>query len=304
MKTELNVVTGAFGFTGKYITRLLLEQGKKVKTLTGHPGRWSPFGDRVEAVPFNFDDPAELARSLRGATTLYNTYWVRFPRGEITFERAVENSRVLVAAAAEAGMRRIVHISITNASGTSPFAYFRCKGVVEKAVAESGLSYAVIRPALIFGTGDIIVNNIAWLLRRYPIFPIFGKGDYRLRPVFVEDLAEIAVNAGGKDENMVTDAVGPEVYTFEALVRLIAEKIGSRAGIVRMNTELALFLSRTVGAMVGDMLLTRDEVEGLMAGLLDSDAPPAGRTRLSEWLGRNADTVGLEYASELRRHYQ
>ncbi len=303
MKTELNVVTGAFGFTGKYISRLLLEQGNRVKTLTNHPESGNPFGERVEAVPFNFDDPAALARSLRGATTLYNTYWVRFPRGKITFERAAENSRILVAAAAEAGMRRIVHISITNASETSPFAYFRCKGAVEKIVAESGLSYAVIRPALIFGAGDILVNNIAWLLRRFPVFPVFGKGDYRLRPVFVDDLAESAVNAGGKDENLVMDAVGPEDFTFEAMVRLIADKVGSRAGIVHMNADLALLLSRMVGAMVGDVLLTRDEVKGLMAGLLDSDAPPAGRTRLSDWLGRNADTVGLQYASELRRHY-
>ncbi len=111
METELDVVTGAFGFTGKYISRLLLEQGSRVKTLTGHPERVNPIGDRLQAAPFSFDDPAALARSLSGATTLYNTYWVRFPRGNITFERAADNSRVLVAAAAEAGMRRIVHIS-------------------------------------------------------------------------------------------------------------------------------------------------------------------------------------------------
>jgi uncharacterized protein YbjT (DUF2867 family) len=304
METELNIVTGAFGFSGKYISRLLLEHGKRVKTLTGHPGRQNPFGDRVEAVPFNFDHPAELAKCLRGTTTLYNTYWVRFPHGEVTFERAVENSRVLVAAAKEAGVRRIVHISITNASESSPIPYFRCKAEVEKALVESGLSYAIIRPALIFGTGDILINNIAWLLRRYPVFTVFGKGDYRLRPVFVEDLAEIAVSAGGKHENMVMDAVGPEVYTFDELVRLIAEKIGSRARIVHINADLALFLSRTLGAIVDDVILTRNEVEGLMAGLLESDAPPAGRTCLREWLGRNADTVGLEYASELQRHYR
>jgi uncharacterized protein YbjT (DUF2867 family) len=304
METELNVVTGAFGFTGKYISRMLLEQGMKVKTLTGHPERPNPFGARVEAEPFNFDDPSELTESLRGATTLYNTYWVRFPHGEVTFERAVENSMVLIAAAAEAGISRIVHISITNASEASPIGYFRWKGALEKAVAESGLSFAIIRPSLIFGIEDIIINNIAWLLRRYPFFPVLGKGEYRLQPVFVEDVAEIALRAGAGSENIVMDAVGPEVYTFDGMVRLISEKIGSRTRIVHMNPDLALLLSGMVGGMVGDVLLTRDEVTGLMAGLLVSDAPPVGRTRLSEWLERNSDRVGKEYASELQRHYR
>jgi uncharacterized protein YbjT (DUF2867 family) len=304
MKIELNVVTGAFGFTGKYISRMLLEQGKRVKTLTGHPERPNPFGARVEVAPFNFDNPSELTESLWGATTLYNTYWVRFPHGEVTFERAVENSRVLIGAAAEAGVRRLVHISITNASEASQIAYFRWKGVLERAVAESGLSFAIVRPSLIFGTEDIIINNIAWLLRCYPVFPVLGKGDYRLQPVFVEDLAEIVLEAGAETEDMVMDAVGPEVYTFDGMLRLIAEKIGSRTRIVHMNPDLALFLSGMVGATVGDVLLTRDEVTGLMAGLLVSDAPPVGRTRLSEWLERNSDRVGKEYVSELQRHYR
>ncbi|HKZ18001.1 MAG TPA: epimerase, partial [Geobacteraceae bacterium] len=139
---------------------------------------------------------------------------------------------------------------------------------------------------------------------RYPVFPVFGKGDYRLQPVFVEDLAEIAIEAGGKAESMVMDAVGPEIYTFDGLVKLIAEKIGSWTTIVHINPDLALFLSGMVGSMVGDVLLTRDEVTGLMAGMLVSDRLPAGRTRLSEWLDRNANRVGKEYASELQRHYR
>ncbi len=301
---ELNVVTGAFGYTGRYITRRLLQMGKRVRTLTGHLDRPNPFSERVEAFPFNFDKPDRLAESLRGATTLYNTYWVRFNRGQTTYDLAVENTRALIGACVEAGLRRIVHVSICSASEDSPFPYFRGKGVLEKAIVQSGLSYAIIRPTVIFGPGDILINNIAWLLRRFPVFAVPGKGDYRLQPVFVEDMAELAVNAAHQDENVILDAVGPEIFTIDELVRLIAGSVGSRARIVHLTPELALFLSRLIGLAVGDVVLTRDEVRGLMAGLLVSPHPPGGRTRLSEWLRLNAASVGSRYASELGRHFR
>jgi NADH dehydrogenase len=300
---ELNVVTGAFSYTGKYITQRLLSMGKRVRTLTGHPNRQNPFGEQVTVSPFNFDDPAELTKSLRGATTLYNTYWVRFSHGRVTFDEAVENTKALVKAAGEAGVRRIVHVSITNASEDSPLPYFRGKGLLENAIIHSGLSYAIIRPTVIFGAEDILINNIAWLLRRFPVFAVPGSGDYRVQPVFVEDVAEIAVNAAHRNEDAIVDAVGPDTYTFDELVRLIADKIRSKARIVHLSPALALFLSRMAGYLVKDVMLTRDEVEGLMANLLVSDGPPTGQTRLGDWLDENADGVGARYASELSRHY-
>jgi len=301
---ELNVVTGAFGYTGKYITRRLLSMGKRVRTLTGHPSRQNPFGAQVSVCPFNFDNRSELTRSLRGATTLYNTYWVRFSHGHITFDKAVENTKALIRAAEEAGVRRIVHVSVTNPSEESPLPYFRAKGLLEKAIIHSRLSYAIIRPTVIFGAEDILINNIAWLLRRFPVFAIPGPGDYRLQPVFAEDVAEIAVSAAHDDENVTVDAVGPQIYTFDELVRLIAEKIHSRARIVHLRPGLALLLSRIIGRVVGDVVLTRDEVQGLMSNLLVSEGPPTGQTRLGDWLSENADSVGIRYASELKRHYR
>lgn len=301
---ELNIVTGAFGYTGKYITRRLLAMGKRVRTLTGHPDRPNPFGDQVDVAAFNFDNPGELVGSLRGATTLYNTYWVRFPHGEASFDKAVENTKTLIKAAKDAGLNRVVHVSITNASEESPLPYFRGKGLVEKAIVGSGLSYAIVRPTVIFGAEDILINNIAWLLRRFPVFAVLGSGDYRLQPVFVKDMAAIAVSAAHQDENLIVDAVGPETYTFDELVHLIADKIGSRARIIHLMPGLALFLSRLVGYVLNDVVLTRDEVEGLMASLLVSEGAPTGRTRLSDWLAENADRVGTRYASELSRHYR
>jgi NADH dehydrogenase len=301
---ELHVVTGAFGYTGKYITRRLLAKGVQVRTLTGHPDRANPFSDRVSVAPFSFGNPAALVESLRGATTLYNTYWVRFEHGGTTFAQAVENTQTLIAAAGEAGVRRVVHVSITNPSPDSALPYFKGKALLEEAIVQSGLSYAIIRPTVIFGLEDILVNNIAWILRRFPAFAVPGDGGYRLQPIYVEDMADLAVSAGGQSENTIIDAVGPDVYTFDELVQLVAEKVGSRAGILHLPPGLALFLSWLVSLGVGDVVLTRDEVAGLMANLLISDGPPTGQTRLADWLEENAARVGVRYASELARHYR
>ena len=302
--SELDIVTGAFSYTGKYITRKLLSIGKRVRTLTGHPNRPNPFGNRVSAAPFNFDNPAELTTTLQGAATLYNTYWIRFPYGHVTYDKAVAHTKILINAAKEAGIRRIVHISITNASEGSPFPYFRGKGILEKAVIHSNLSYAIIRPTVIFGYEDILINNIAWFLTKFPVFAIPGDGDYRLQPVFVEDVAGIAVNAGHFNDNMIIDAVGPEIFKYEELIRLIADRVKSKARIIHVRPGLALFLSKFIGYMVNDKVLTRDEVEGLMSNLLVSGNPPTGKTLLSDWLTQNAGIVGTCYASELARHYR
>lgn len=196
-----------------------------------------------------------------------------------------------------------MHISITNPSEETPFPYFRGKALVEKAITQSKLSYAIIRPTVIFGPEGILINNIAWLLRRFPIFAIAGSGDYRIQPVFVEDVAEIAVSAGHKDGNMVIDAVSPEILTFDKLIKLIASKINSRARTVHVRPGVALFLARLIGCAVRDVAITKDEIEGLMSNLLISQCNPTGQTRFSQWLEQNADRIGIRYISGLERHY-
>lgn len=301
---ELNVVTGAFSYTGKYITQRLLDKGKRVRTLTGHPGRANPFGERVSVAGYDFDNPRALEQSLRGATTLINTYWVRYSHGGMTFERAVENTRMLIEAGKQAGVRRIVHVSITNPSEDSPLPYFRGKAHLEKAVQESGLSYAILRPAVIFGAEDILINNIAWFLRRFPVFGVPGRGDYGLQPIFVEDIASLVADAAERKDNYVVDAVGPEVFAFEELVRLIAKTIGRPSRIMHVAPAFALLSCWLAGLVVGDVVLTREEIQGLMANLLISRAAPTGTTRLSDWLKKNAASVGTRYASELERHFR
>lgn len=301
---EVYVITGAFSYTGKYITRRLLAMGKQVRTLTGHPNNPNPFGDAVTVFPFDFDKPQQLVKHLQGATTLYNTYWIRFAHGSMTFDKAVERTKMLIRAAEEAGVRRIVHVSITNPAETSRLPYFRGKAILEQTLLQSTLSYAIIRPTVIFGDEDILINNIAWLLRRFPVFPLFGSGQYRLQPIYVEDMADIVVTAGQSNDNQVIDAVGPDIFTFEELVRLIARKLHRRVLITHVRPELAFSLAKLIEPVVGDVLITRDEVTGLMADLLISQHPPTGHTRLSNWLNKHAATVGKRYASELNRHYR
>ena len=220
----------------------------------------------------------------------------------MTFDRAVDNSKILVESAQKAGVKRIVHISVTNADEESRFPYFRGKGAIEKFIQESGLGYAILRPALIFGRENTLINNIAWLMRKSKHFVMFGDGNYRLCPIYVEDLAELAVDAAQRDKDIITDVIGPEVFTFKEFVHLINDKIGIHAKIGHAPPWRALFYAKMIGNLVGDILITEDEVNGLMMDLLYSAQPPNGKTRFSSWLEKNRDT-GAEYVSQLKMHF-
>jgi uncharacterized protein YbjT (DUF2867 family) len=296
-------LTGAFSYTGKYATRILLDRGYRVRTLTYHPDRENSFGDRVEVFPYCFDDPDTLSQTLHGASTLINTYWVRFPRGESTFETAVQNTRTLITAAKNAGVKRIVHVSIANPAAESPLGYYRGKAQLEQSVIDSGLAYTILRPTVIFGAEDILINNIAWFTRRFPVFGIPGNGRYGVRPIYVEDMARLAADAVNQTGNFVLNAVGSETFTFEELVRLIARQVGRRPRLLHLPTALAYLSTLVTGWFVGDTILTWEEYKGLMSNLLAPEGPSTGSTRLSQWLAENRERVGTRYASEVARHY-
>lgn len=300
----MNVVTGALGYIGKYIARQLLDSGEAVRTITTHPDKLNPFGDTVEAFPYNFDDPEKLAATLRGASTLYNTYWIRFEYGAATFQQAVRDTITLFQCAKKAGVRKIVHISVTNASLESLLPYYRGKGLQEQALIDSGMSYAIVRPTLVFGKEDILVNNIAWLIRTFPVFPIFGDGGYKLQPVYVGDLAAIAVAYARDPKSVIQDVIGPETFTFEEFVRLVSGKIKPGVKLIHIPPTIGIRLGQVIGLAVRDVILTRDELRGLMDGMLTSGQAPNGRTRFSEWFELHKDEIGSAYSSELRRHFR
>jgi uncharacterized protein YbjT (DUF2867 family) len=300
---DLDVVTGAFSFTGRHIAERLLEQGRSVRTLTRRPpDPGHPLAGRVELAPFRFD--GSLTESLRGADTLYNTYWVRFERGTTTFEHAVANIGHLLAAATDAGVERVVHVSVANPDERSPFPYYRGKARAEALVRGSGLAYAIVRPAVVFGPDDILVNNVAWALRRLPVFLVPGDASYEVQPVSVEDVARIAVDAGSRQDDVVLDAAGERRWTYEEFIRLIRAAVGGRARIVHAPFWAALATARLAGMPLQDVIVTRDELESLRAGLLVSHEPPLGRDRFDAWLAEHGQDIGRTYTSELRRNFQ
>ena len=304
--TGFDVVTGAFSYSGAAIAHELQAAGRRVRTLTGHPGRGpqTAAAGGIEVRPLDFADPAALTESMRGARTLYNTYWVRFARGAVDHPVAVTRSRVLFQAAAAAGVRRIVHVSITNPSADSPYPYFRGKAAVEQALRDLGVSHAVLRPAILFGGDGVLLNNIAWLLRRLPVFAVGGTGEYRIRPIHVNDLARLAVRAGDSAVTEVIDAVGPERPTFLALVQTIRAAVGGRSQVIRVPGTLIPAAARVLGFALRDTLLTVEEYQAMADGLADTDGPATGETALSQWIADHQDTLGRVYANELTRHFR
>ena len=301
MKKTLHAVTGAFGYSGKYIAKRLLDHGHEVITLTNSPDRANPFAGRVRPYPFNFDNAKELTGSLRGVSVLYNTYWVRFNHKLFQHADAVKNTERLFEAGKEANVDRIVHVSITNPSEDSPLEYFRGKARLERALTDSGISHAILRPTVLFGKEDILINNIAWALRRLPVFGVFGSGEYRLQPIHVDDFTALAVEQGVKRDNVTIDAIGPEIFTYRELVEVIGEAISKKRPIVSVPPAVGYLAGWILGKCVGDVMITREEIKGLMADLLHVDSPPAGTTSLTNWIREHADSLGRKYTSELGR---
>ena len=299
----VQAVTGAFRFTGRHIATRLLDRGDSVRNLTNHPDRPDPFRARVSCAPLALDDPDALVSALGGVDTLFNTYWVRYDHDGVDHAIAVERSRRLFRAAARAGVRRIVHVSIANPDPVSALSYYRGKAEVEDALREVGPSYAIVRPTVLFGDAPILPNTIAYLLRRLPVFGLPGDGRYGIQPVDVDDLADLAVGLEAGDVNQTIDVVGPDVFTFGEFVRAIRDAVGSRSILVPMPPPVALLAAGMLGRLLGDVILTRPELDGLMAGLLVSRKPALGRTRFTDWLARNSDWLGRDHLSELGRHF-
>lgn len=300
----LDLVTGAFSYSGSHIARRLLDAGHRVRSFSFHPDRAHPLRGRVEVLPYRFEQPAALARNLAGVNTLYNTYWVRFDYGRTSFEQAIEHSRSLFTAARDAGVTRIVHLSITNPSIDSPLRYFRGKALVERALSETGIPHSIVRPTLLFGgENEVLLNNIAWILRRMPLFALPGDGSYPVQPVHVEDVARICMEVARCEDNVVVDAAGPETMAFAELVARIRRATGARARIVHAPGGLMALAARALGLLVKDVVLTAEEIDGLMDGLLVSPAAPLGQIGVTRWLEQTGASIGRRYANELQRHF-
>jgi NADH dehydrogenase len=298
-----DLVTGAFSFTGRAIANQLLAEGRDVVTMVRRPP--PPGADpRIRTVPFAFDDPGALSATFAGVDTFYNTYWIRFERNGLTFDEIIQRTELLLNGAVRAGVRRLVHVSVVNAAPDAPTKYFVAKARLDDLVRGSGLSSAIVRPTLTFGPGDILVNNLSWVLRRFPAFAVPGDGEYRLQPVQVEDVARIAIAAGREPGDVDLDAAGPDILTFNQFVRLLAHAIGRRTWLVHVPPPASLAGAHLLGRLVRDVMLTRDEVTELTASLLVSSHAPLGRIGLAAWADAHGSELGRSYHSELDRHFR
>jgi uncharacterized protein YbjT (DUF2867 family) len=302
--TPTDLVTGAFSYSGSHIAARLLDSGRRVRTLTHHPDRPHALQASVDSRAYRFDDPVALTDSLQGVSTLYNTFWVRFDHEQTSFANAIESSRMLFFAARSAGVERIVHLSITNPSLESPLPYFRGKALVEYALAQSGVPYSIVRPTWIFGGDrDVLANNIAWILRRMPVFALPGDGRYLVQPVHVDDLARICTDAAGAHGDVVIDAAGPETFSFGELVALVRAAVGTSSPIIHVPAPVMAAAAGALGRLLGDVVITAEEIDGLMAGLLISEQAPLGRIAFSAWVEEHRTSIGCSYANELDRHF-
>ena len=296
-------MTGAFGYTGRWIAHHLLENGERVRTLTNAIGRDDPFDGQVEVHPLNFENREALVESLRGADVLYNTYWVRYNQHNKSFDHdiATENCKVIFEAAIEAGVRRVVHFSVAHPKLAPRWSYFRGKVISEKSLRDCGISYAIIRPTVLFG-GDrnILVNNIAWILRYIPVFGLFGWGNYPIQPVHVSDVARIAIELGARNEDITRDATGPDTFLYKDFIKLIARNMGVRRLIVPLPPIIGWMTGRVMGFFLKDMVITRAEIRGLMRGLVASDEEPLGAISFSEWVAENGLVLGRRYNNDLK----
>ncbi len=299
----MHVVTGAFGYSGRWIAHHLLDKGIQVRTLTNAVGRDDPFDGRVEVHPLDFDDYDALVESLRGAEVLYNTYWVRYNHPRRNFEHgiAVENSKRLFKAAAEAGVERIVHFSVAHPHKAPDWTYFRGKVAVEQHLNDSDYSFAILRPTVLFGGHrNVLINNIAWMLRKFPIFGVFGMGNYPIQPVHVKDVARVAVEQGESRENVTIDVTGPETFRYKDYIGMMAKSMGLRRIILPIPPFVGWLFGKFLGLLLQDLVITRAEIKGLRRGLMASDEEPLGELRFSEWIAEHGNEFGKRYQNDLK----
>jgi NADH dehydrogenase len=299
-----DLVTGAFGFTGSRVAERLLADGRSVRTLSRRIAPDHPLAGRVEQLPYDFA-PTALKAALHDVDTLYVTYWMRFPRGGHTWPDIVGNVARLAQAAADGGVRRLVYISVANASLGASTAYFRAKARAEAEVRASGISHAIVRPTLLYGEGDILINNMAWTLRRLPLFGVPGDGRYPVQPVYVGDIADLCLELAAGDQSTTVDAHGPETFAFDELVRAVGAAVGHRRPLLHLPPAAVLATTRLMGLLLRDVVLTRDEIRELMEGQLSVEGDEAAcPTRFSDWLAGNGAEIGRHYASELERNFR
>ena len=299
-------ITGVLGYSGRYVAQEARRRGWRVVGLTDSGHRLpNPEGWELRPMPWSTRDAV-----LDGVDVLVNTYWVRFSyaggrKAAFSHEEAVNNTGKLFEAAQRSGVQRIIHTSITCPDAASPLPYFRGKAELEHALAATGIPHSILRPAVLFGDSpseSILINNMAWSLRHLPAVATFGWGSYRLRPLHVQDFADAAMDEAEQEApRRIIQAIGQESYSFRELWRLLARAMGIRRPILPLPAGIGYAGTCILGRLMGDIMLTRDEIRGLSEDRLYAPGSGIGSRLLNRWVQQHAGTLGNTYESELAR---
>ena len=224
-------VFGGTGFLGRRVVRHLRNHGFSIRIASRHPNRGRElFGlddPQVQSVEADIHDERSIASALAGVYGAVNAVSLYVERGRETFHSVhVEAAERVAAQARRAGVERLAHVSGIGSDAASPSLYIRKRGEGELAVRSAFVDAALIRPAVMFGPDDAFLTTILDLLGRLPVYPMFGRGRTKLQPAYVEDVAEaIARTLQRTDVQAITfECGGPRVYTYEELVRTIANE--------------------------------------------------------------------------------
>ena len=262
---RLITVFGGTGFLGRRIVRHLLDHGFQVRTASRHPERvGSAFRPDVglETRTADILDEPSVAAALFDAYGAVNAVSLYVEHGRVTFDAVHVEAAARVARLARAsGVERLIHISGIGADPASPVPYIAARGRGEIAVRQGFPGAVIIRPAVMFGANDVFLTTVARLLRILPLYPMFGRGETKLQPVYVEDVAEgIARVLSGTERSFASYGFGgARLYTYKELVRTIADRIGARPRLVPLPFALWRILALGAEFLPGSPL-TRNQI--------------------------------------------
>jgi uncharacterized protein YbjT (DUF2867 family) len=264
---QLITVFGGTGFLGRRVVRHLLAHNVEVRAASRHPERtasiFEPGTPGPHAIRADIHTELEVAAALDGCYGVVNAVSLYVERGRNTFRAVHIDAATRVARVArEAGVEHLAHISGIGADAESTSRYIRARGAGEQAVQRAFANTTLIRPSVMFGPDDAFLTTLVKMVRLLPVLPIFGSGETRLQPVYVEDVAEGVTRAmlnGPAPRPSCYEFGGPQIYTYEGLLRTVARTVGARPKLVPMPFALWHAIAR-IAEYVPGAPLTRDQI--------------------------------------------
>lgn len=261
-------VFGGTGFLGRRVVKHVLDRGFPVRIATRHPDRvrelFRSEATPPEAVEADIMDASALAAAVSGSGSVVNAVSLYVEKGEETFERVhVRAAADLASAAQTEGVRQFIQISGIGSDARSESPYIRARGRGEEAVRNAFPRTTIVRPAVMTGPDDAFLTMLVKLVRTLPVYPMFGRGETRLQPAYVGDVAEgigKLIEKGELDSQRVFEFGGPEVYTYEELLRELAHLLDTKVRLLPVPYA-AWYVLAAVGERLPLIPITRNQVD-------------------------------------------